>query len=135
MSWDISIGHNNARLTGTRDYLDLGPGHATIELYGTEQPMPGGAAIGSPLATITLAKPCGVIVNNQLVLVQAEPSGDMIQATGTVLWGRKRNGAGDWAGDGKVTDQAGDGALKLAGTEGTKIYAGGLVLLGVTGLV
>ena len=130
---DISIAHNNARLLGTRDFLDDGTGNAVLEIYGTTKPDPGDPPGGDPLVTLVLAKPCGSIVSNKLDLVQEEVGGDMVLFSGTAVWGRLVNANGDWAGDGTVSLAAGDGAFKLAG-DSLDLYAGGYVVLGTAAL-
>ena len=47
-----------------------------------------------------------------------------------MAWGQWCDGASRAIASGAVTDEAGDGPFKLAGTAGTLIYEGGLVLLG-----
>lgn len=131
---DISVALNNARLEATRDFADLGTGNSTIMLYGTTQPLPGGSETADPLVTITLAKPCGSVTGNLLVLEQNAPAGDLIANTGAALWARWVNGNGDWMADGDVTDESGAGDFKVAGTTGTTLYAGGKAILGTTGL-
>ncbi|MBK1693124.1 hypothetical protein, partial [Ectothiorhodospira mobilis] len=59
MTLAISVAHNNARLQATADYADTGALNSRIRLYD---------AADVPLVTITLAKPCGAIVANKLVL-------------------------------------------------------------------
>jgi hypothetical protein len=131
---DISVALNNARLEATRDFADLGTGNSTILLYSTTQPLPGAAEAADPLVTITLAKPCGSLISNLLVLEQDAPAGDLIVNTGAALWGRWINGNGDWMADGDVTDESGAGDFKVVGTAGTTLYAGGKAILGDTGL-
>lgn len=126
---DISVAHNNARLLGTRDFLDEGADNATLEIYGTTRPTPGDPPGGDPLVVITLAKPCGAIVSNKLELEQDAVGGDMITLSGTAAWGRLMNGDGAWAGDGDVSLAAGDAPFKLSG-DSLAIYAGGYVVLG-----
>lgn len=130
---DISIGHNNARLLGSRDFLDDGAGNAVLKIYGTTRPTPGDPAGGDPLVTLVLAKPCGSIVSNKLELEQDAESGDMILFSGTAVWGRLENANGDWAGDGDVSLAAGDGAFKLSG-DSLDLFAGGYVVLGSAAL-
>lgn len=130
---DISAAANNARLLGFRDFLDTGSGNATLEIYYTGKPSPGGSAGGSPAVTITLAKPCGSIVANKLVLEMDDPVGYMIGSSGDAVWGRLKNGDAEWAGDGDVSDADGGGVFKLAG-DGVGLFAGGYLVLGTTAL-
>ena len=121
----ISVAHNNARLNATIATADAGAGKSRIRLYDASDVL---------LATVTLAKPCGSIVSDKLVLTQDNPTADMIVATGTAVRADWINGAGVSIGGGAVTDNAGDGPFKLGGTSGTSLYAGGLVVLGTTQL-
>lgn len=131
----IPAPHNNYRLAGSAAFADLGTGNSRIQLYATAQPALG-AAGGTPLVEITLAKPCGAVVANVLVLAALVPGGVLIETTGTVLWARWLNGNGDLVADGTVTDSSpgATGDFRIAGTDGTTIYAGAYALLGVTAL-
>ena len=63
------------------------------------------------LAVLVLASPCGEIVDEQLVLAQADPLGDLILATGfavSAVWSSDEN---TLRGSGALTDEAG----RLAG--------------------
>jgi len=135
MTIAISIAHNNARLTGTRDFADLGPDPSRIQFFATAQPALGGAAGAAPLVEVILEKPCGEIVGNVLVLSQAAPGGDLILNEGEALWGRWLNGNGDLVGDGDASDESGTGFFKVSGTDGTLLYAGARAILGETALV
>lgn len=131
---DISAALNEARLTAVRDYADLGTGNSTISFYSTTRPAPGAAEAADPLVVIVLAKPSGTVAGGLLLLEQDAVGGDLILNTGDAVWGRWFNGDGDWMADGDVTDEAGDGDFKVAGTAGTTLYAGGRAILGETGL-
>lgn len=130
----LPVLHNNYRLLGTLAYADLGTLPSKIQLFATTMPVAGGAAGGSPLVEIVLADPSGSIVNNTLVLAQADPTGELILVQGSALWGRWINGEGNIVLDGDCTDEAGTGFFKVAGTSGTLLYAGARALLGVTAL-
>lgn len=109
-------------------FLDLGTDPASLELYSTPRPSPGGDPGGPPCVVILLASPSGTIVDYRIRLDMLAPEGYMIGTGGDILWGRLKNGNGDWAGDGDVTDSTGDGVFRLAGV-GIHIYAGGYALL------
>ena len=125
MTLAISIAHNNARLQATADYADAGALNSRIRLYDVADVL---------LVTLTLAKPCGAIVANKLVLEQADPTGDMIPVQGSATKGVWINGANEVVGEGTVTDEAGDGDFKISGTTGTLLYAGARAILGTTQL-
>ncbi|OGB58451.1 MAG: hypothetical protein A2496_17115 [Burkholderiales bacterium RIFOXYC12_FULL_60_6] len=130
MTLAISAAHNDARLEGTRSFADMGASNSRIYLYATTQPATGADPAGSPVAIITLAKPCGAVVDNLLVLAQNDLTGDLILATNTVLWARWISGTDALVADGTVSDSTGTGDIKLAGASGTLVYSGGRVLLG-----
>jgi len=131
----LSTAHNNARLQGTITFADTGLLNSRIMLYASTQPAPGAAPGDTPLVEILLTKPCGSIVANALVLTQALPGGDLIAASGAAVWARWVNGNDDIVADGTLTDSAGAGDFKLAGSTGTLIYAGGRAILGTSTLV
>jgi hypothetical protein len=121
----ISTAHNNARLLGTLAFLDTGDSPATVSLYAGTRPEAGASVANAPLAIITLAKPCAVLTEGQLLL-SPPPAHATVTTNGTAVWARFSNGAGDWAMDCDVSDDAGNGEIKLASTT---LYAGGLVPL------
>lgn len=114
-------------------WLDLGTGNAFLRIYGTTKPTPGDDPGADPLVSFMLAKPSGTMVDGKWVLEMDSPGGYMALVTGDAVWGRLENANGDWAGDGTVTDEDGDGAFKLQGV-GTHINAGGYVILGTSAL-
>lgn len=126
--------HNDYRLLGTLAYADLGANLSKIQLFATTMPASGQVAGVAPLVEMILTDPCGVIVNNTLVLTQADVTGDLITVQGSALWGRWLNGNGSIVLDGDCTDSAGNGFFKLSGTSGTLLYAGARAILGVTAL-
>ena len=83
---------------------------------------------GTLLATRTLADPAGT-VNAQGRIVLSASAADLVAETGSVGWAEWCDSAGSVMAAGTVTDQAGAGDFKLAGTAGTTIYQGGRVLL------
>lgn len=118
----ISTAHRAARNQASVTLADTGAQASCIRLYDAQG--------GHLLATRTLAKPCGRIdAQGRIVLLGADTH-DLVQATGSVAWTDWCDGAGRAIASGAVTDEAGDGPFKLAGTAGTLIYEGGLVLLG-----
>lgn len=121
----ISTAHNNARLEASRDYADTGVANSRIRFYDASDNL---------LVTMVLTKPCGTLVDNQLVLTQAALGGDQITTQGSATRAEWINGNGDLVGSGNATDEAGAGPFKIAGTSGTLLYAGAYALLGVTAL-
>lgn len=135
MTFAISVAHNSVRLAATAAFADTGLQNSRILVYATARPATGGDPLAAPLVEIVLAKPCGVVAAGVLTLVQADAGGDLIADSGTALWARWINGSNELVGDGKVTDEAGDGDFKLSGTAGTLLYAGARALLGPGALV
>lgn len=124
MAWSISIQHNEARLTGTRDFLDLGPNPAELRLYNGTRPANGGPAT-TLLASIKLDKPCGTVEDGALTLTAADMP--LCVADGEATWGRVVNGNGTFAQDGNVsTVAAGTGEIQL---DDVNLLAGGRVQL------
>jgi len=125
MTLAVSTAHNNARLAATVAFADTGTANSRIHLYD---------ATDTLLVTMTLAKPCGAIVADKLVLDQLDPVGDLIATTGTAVSGVWVNGDDAVVAEGTVSDDAGSGDFKVGGTSGTTLYAGGRAILGTTEL-
>jgi hypothetical protein len=118
---------------------DEGDGNASIRLYT--------ASGGTLLAVRRLAKPCCEVraADGRLLLLPAPGNDDVVLASGGAAWGEWCAADGTVLASGQVTDEEGyvsDGALPtdttdtgdvgpwvLSGTQGTRLYAGGLVLL------
>ena len=145
MNFTLSLDANDARLAGLAAWLDSGPDNAFIYLFANDQPVvPGDSAGGSPVAQITLAKPCGSVIAHELVFEQLDAGADQIVTQGGVKWARLYTAAGVWAADGDASDMDGNvtepdgsltpvvggGAFKISGTTGTLFYAGALAILG-----
>lgn len=131
MSFTISTAHNNARLQATIAFADSGVANSCIKLFDGDDTL---------LVTMVLAKPCGAIVSNVVVLEQADPGGDQILTQGVAVRAEWVNGDDDLVGDGEVTF-AGDTdpvtglyPFKVTGTAGTLLYAGAYAKLGLTAL-
>ena len=123
-TFEISAAHALARLQATANFADSGPAASTIALYDAAEQL---------LATLTLTKPCGQIVEGgYLLLTQANGSGDMILTSGQAATGVWATSDGKLVGRGLVTDEAGAGHFKLLGSTGTQLYAGGKAILGET---
>lgn len=130
MTIRITLAHNDYRLQGTIDFLNLGANKAKLELYGATKPASVNDAPGTPLlGYIELTDPVGVITANVVNLVQHEDG--LVLATGIVTWARLLNGAGTVAQDMDATDTSGSGDVQL---ETTQLYAGGVARL-ITGIL
>ncbi len=134
MTMEISAAHNTARLQATLTFANTGTANPTIEFYATTRPAFADASGGAPLVVVTLAKPCGSVAGGVLSLIQADPAGDLVTVTGSPLWARWLNGDGVIVAEGNVSDDAGAGDFRIAGTSGVSLYAGGSLLLGTTAL-
>ena len=125
MTLAISVEHNNALLAATVAFADTGSANSRIRLYDASDVV---------LVTMTLTKACGTVVDDKLVLQQLDPSGDLIAVSGSAVTGVWISGTGAIVADGTVSDEAGTGDFKVAGTTGTMLYAGARAILGVTAL-
>ena len=117
MTISISTAHRAARNQAS---ITLAGATSTLRFYTAEG--------GTLLATRTLANPAGTI-NAQGRIVLAASAADLVAETGSVGWAEWWDSAGAVMAAGTVTDQAGAGDFKLAGTSGTTVYQGGRVLL------
>ena len=117
MTISISTAHRAARNQAS---ITLAGATSTLRFYTAEG--------GTLLATRTLADPAGT-VNAQGRIVLSASAADLVAETGSVGWAEWCDSAGAVMAAGTVTDQAGSGDFKLAGTSGTTVYQGGRVLL------
>lgn len=118
---NITLAHRSARNQASIDLADAGAAASSIKLYDAQG--------GTLLAQRTLAKPCGTITAEGRISLLAASADDLVAATGAVAWAEWCNGDGLAIAADAVTDDAGAGPFKLAGTTGTMIYAGGVVVL------
>lgn len=141
MSWAISPGTATAQLQATMAFADTGApaaGAARLQLFASDKPAPGAAALTAPQAEIVLATPCGTIAESVWSLIAAEPGGALVLTTGVPKWARWLSAAGEWVADGTVSDLDGTGAIRIGGGQtppgdtGPMLYAGGLAVLGST---
>lgn len=127
-----------ARNAASIAQADAGAGASSIRLYAAQ----GGAL----LAVRQLAKPCGTVRAADGRIQLAPGTGnDMVVATGAATYGEWVAGDGPVLATGPVTDADGNvsdgtgglaptgdvGPWVLAGTSGTQLYEGGIVLLAV----
>lgn len=124
---DISTVHRAARNLASVDLASTGAGPASIKLYDGQ----GGAL----LAQCNLAAPCGEITPEGRISLLPANTTELVQATGAAAWAQWCNGDGLAIASGAVTDAAGAGPFKLAGTTGTMVYAGGVVMLATPALL
>lgn len=121
MTITITQEHNEARLNGTRSFLDAGVDPARVRLYGGTRPANASADPGSPmLVEIPLTKPCGTVAGGVLTLTQA--SDGLVLQTGVVTWARFVNGNGVTAFDCDAGEGVGTWEVQLAQAQ---LYAGG----------
>lgn len=76
----------SARMTAVRDLADAGAGPATLQI--------GTTAMGTVLATIVLADPCGTVSGTVLTLSGFPRSDTSADATGTAAAARVRDSTG-----------------------------------------
>lgn len=123
----VTAVHRAARNQASIDLADAGAEASTIRLYAAQ----GGAL----LAVRRLAWPCGKLTPEGRISLLAATVNDLVQATGEATWAEWCDGDGAAIAAGAVTDATGDGPFKLAGSAGTLIYEGGLVLLATPALI
>ena len=118
----ITTAHRAARNAASAALADAGAQASSIALYAA----PGGLL----LARRTLQKPCAAITpEGRLQLLQDGAGADLVLASGSAAWAAWLDGAGQPIAEGPVSDAAGAGWVRLQGTAGTQLYAGGAVLL------
>lgn len=128
--------HALAQLAASLVFADADPMPSSIFLYADASAATGAAPSGTPLATITLAQPCGTLAAGVLTLHPADAAGSMVLSTGVALAAQWLRGDGLLIAAGTVTDLAGAGDFKIGGAAtapgatSPTLYAGGLVLLG-----
>ena len=129
-----------AQLAASVSRADLGIAASRIQLFDSTPPADGDPGAVTPMAEITMAKPCGAVVAGVLVLYPADAGGAMVLRNGVPLWGRWLSGDNKVMAAGTVTDpdNGGDfqvtGGATAPGNTSPTLYAGGLVLLGTTTL-
>lgn len=134
MAWTLTTPHNTARTTAaqaaanakTLQLADAGAGPSTLRLYSDADPV---TQERTHLVTIVLTKPCGTIVSGQIQLTQADPLGDMVAATGVPTFAQWCDGDGTVIADCTVSNDAGDGDLKISTRQDGMIFEGGFVTL------
>lgn len=81
------------------------------------------------LVTLVFAQPATDVVDHVLVFYQESLSGDLIHTQGDANHFKLYTGENVLVGEGDVSDAEGDGALKISGTTGTRLYAGARAIL------
>lgn len=138
--WRISLDAQRAQLLGTVAALDAGMFHACVRVYSEARPDQLGGGI-EHMAEITLAKPCGTVTAEGVLVLQAlEPEGVLVLTSGIPRWAELVAGDGTVLLDGGVTDLANDGCFRVggaatpAGDNSPQFYAGMLLQLSATAL-
>lgn len=127
MSMAITTAHRAARSAATVAQADAGLGNSSIRFLTTQG--------GTLLAVRALAKPCGTIIADGRISLQPANTNDLVVVTGEPTWAEWCDGNGLPIAGGAVTNEAGPGPFKLAGTESMIIYQGGLLLLALPALL
>lgn len=121
MTIAISAEHHAARLEGTRAFLDQGAHPARVRIYSGMRPgTPADPPVSAMLVELELTKPCGSVIDGQLVLTPQEIA--LITASGVATWARIVNGAEITAMDLDCSGLPESGDIRLAQTQ---LYAGG----------
>lgn len=119
---NITPAHRAARNLASITLASSGTAASSIRLYDAQG--------GLLLAQQTLASPvCGDITPEGRISLLPAAGSDLVLATGEATWAEWCDGDGLAIAADAVTDEAGVGQFKLAGTTGTMVYAGGVVTL------
>jgi len=113
----ISAKHAGARNAGSLNHLETGNDNAKVQIFD-------GSATPLLLVEIQLDKPCGKIVNNQLLLIASQPA--LIANTGTAVSANIITSSGELAFSCDVSDMSGTGVIKLLTTS---LLRGGKTIL------
>lgn len=125
MTLSLSLANRAARNAASIDLADAGDGASTLRIYTT--------AGGTLLATRTLQSPCGTINADGAIELAAAATIELVSVGGVATWVEWCDGNGNMIAGGDMTDESGPGPFKLSGTDGTRIYAGGIVSIdGIT---
>lgn len=125
MGLEFSDATRSARAEATMGQLDKAATPGRLELYTTTQPAAGAAAGGSPIATITLQKPSGTVVDGVITFAVSQPV--QVTPSGDVLWARGTDGDGNWVLDGDVAVTGTPGAAFTL--DDVALYTGAFVFL------
>ena len=132
MTFEISTDLALAQLQATIDFADDATGNSVVKIYAEALP----DETDTPLATITLAKPCGVIAGGSFDLIADDPAGSLVTSTGVPHGARWEKSDGALVARGSVTDATNGGDFTVSGGDtppgetSPQLYAGGLVILG-----
>lgn len=97
---DLSLTARNLRLVALVQAIDIDSSPAKMKVYSGAKPTPGGAPSGTLLATITLAKPSAIVIDDsfQWIVPKEGQRVDDLQ----IAWVRIEDGAGNWVVDGSA---------------------------------
>lgn len=125
MTVSVTTDFQNAALQGRLAFLDAGPNHARLRLYGgTRRALPTDTPTSAMLAQITLTKPAGVVSAGTLTLTQDTSATDLVALSGIVTWATLVTGNEITAADFDCTAVGGAGEVQL---DDVQVYAGGRV--------
>lgn len=114
MAVGIATATRTAMATALLNALDANAAPGKLRLYTGPRPATGGAAT-TLLAELTLSRPCGTVANGVLTFGAIAPD-DQANATGTVVWARLVDGAGNFVMDLGVTLTGGGGEVQINST-------------------
>lgn len=121
MTITITTRHNEARLNGSLNDLNLGAGNPAIRIYGGTRPtLASDTPASAMLVEIPLTKPAGTISGGSLMLTASGPG--MIGNTGIATWARFVDGDGATCFDADAGEGEGAWEVRLAQAQ---LYAGG----------
>lgn len=128
MAWTLTQAHEEQRTQAaqvaanvrTVALADAGAGPSTLQIYDAATDL---------LATITLAKPCGVIVDGKIQLQQASATGDVVLITGVPTYAQWLDGDGQLLASCSVSAAGGGGDLTISSRTDGQVFAGGFITL------
>ena len=130
LATDVLTAIRTGAMQGLAARIDAGGAGATLAIYGSTRPSPGGTPAASPLVTVTLGHPCGTVAAGALTL--ADTAFAQILNGGDPIWARVLDGADAWIGDFSVGTQAmhnADPATAEVILEATHLYTGAFLAL------
>lgn len=130
LATDVTTALRTGAMQALATRIDVAGVGATLAIYGTSRPAPGGSAGAAPLTTVTLDYPCGTAAAGVLTLADTEFA--QILNGGDPLWARLFDAADAWIGDFSVGTSAMHTADPLTAEvilEATHLYTGAFLAL------
>lgn len=125
MTLSISSRNKQAVSAARRDDIDSSGTAGKIHLFGGVRPASGSAA-GTPIATLTLTRPCGTVSDIGLTLTAVGVC--QVLSSGVITWARIVDGSGGYVMDGEVKKLGQEDVLTTDFVlDETTVYAGSFI--------